>query len=119
MAGHVVTRERTARAAAATPQHARVVLNTSGQWAVADASTAADAVARNPALAAGEPLAGELLSSTGTFMMIASAAVTTPGDELFAAAGGKVAPTGTVHEGWSVGTASGDGAVIEVLRKGA
>jgi len=50
----------------------------------------------------------------GSSKMVASAA-TVAGGKAYAAAGGKVAPTGTLHVGTFLDAASGNNSVVEVL----
>lgn len=67
-----------------------------------------------PCLAAG-PTTVRLRSAQGTAKFIANGAIAADA-AVYAAAGGKVASTGTVYIGQSLEAASGDNAVIEVLR---
>ena len=56
-----------------------------------------------------------LRTAEGTIRMIASEAISADG-EVYAAASGKVAASGTIFIGWALTAASADGDVIEVLR---
>lgn len=64
--------------------------------------------------AAGDMTAVKLLSGAGTLPCIASEAIASGGD-VFAAANGKVAGTGTVQVGVAIGSSGADGDQIEVL----
>jgi hypothetical protein len=67
-----------------------------------------------PATAAG-PATVRLRTAEGTVKMVASGAITA-GNPAYAAAGGKIAATGTVVVGPALEASANDGDVIEVLR---
>lgn len=98
----------------ALSRYARVKLS-SGELVVADADDANWlGVVREYEPANSEAAAVHLRTAAGTVPMIASEAVT-QGAEVFAAAAGKVATTGTVSLGYAMEAASGDGSIVEVL----
>lgn len=83
----------------------------------ADDTVAADkviGVTTTRATAANQPITVELLHAPGTRMMTASVAIASAGFA-YAAAGGKVAATGTVKRGIAIGAAGADGDWIEVM----
>jgi hypothetical protein len=99
-------------AAGAIAQHLRV--KTPGALVVAGASDIEIGTMEIPATAAG-PATVRLRTAEGTAKMVASEAITA-GDPVYAAAGGKVAATGTVFVGNAMEAAGANNDVIEVLR---
>jgi hypothetical protein len=99
-------------AAGAIAQHLRV--KTTGALVVATASDVELGTMEIPATAAG-PATVRLRTAEGTAKMVASVAITAD-NPVYAAAGGKVAATGTVFVGTALEAATADGDVIEVLR---
>jgi hypothetical protein len=99
-------------AAGAIAQHLRV--KTTGALAVAGATDVELGTMEIPATAAG-PATVRLRNAPGTAKMVANAAITA-GLPVYAAAGGKVAPSGTVIVGTALEAATADLDVIEVLR---
>ena len=112
MAQYVETPTKTFTAAGALGQHLRVI--TPGALALAGANDLELGTMDLPCLAAGLTTV-RLRSAQGTCKMVASAAISA-GAAVYAAAGGKISSTGTLHIGQALEAASGDGAVIEVLR---
>lgn len=98
-------------AAGAIGQHLRV--KTVGALVVAGATDVSLGTLELPCTAAG-PATVRLRTAQGTRKMIASEAITA-GNAVYAAAGGKVASTGSVYEGTAYESATADGDVIEVL----
>jgi putative N-acetylmannosamine-6-phosphate epimerase len=91
------------------------VIRASGVLALADASTLEDGVTR-ARVEADKPAGVILRTKPGTVPVIASVAIAADA-EVFAAAGGKVAATGTVSLGHNKGAAAtADGDIIELLR---
>jgi hypothetical protein len=99
-------------AAGAIAQHLRV--KTPGALVVATASDVELGTMEIPATAAG-PATVRLRTAEGSAKMVA-AGVITAGDPAYAAAGGKVAATGTVFVGTALESSTADNDVIEVLR---
>jgi len=81
---------------------------------LAGASNKAHVVNEDAVLVSGDEFSGRLLSAEGTFKMVASEAIT-GGNQVFAAASGKVASTGSVVEGIACHSVSANNDVIEVL----
>lgn len=98
-------------AAGAVAQYLRV--KTPGAIAAAGASDVSIGTMELPCLAAG-PCTVRLRTAQGTRKMVASEAITA-GNSVYAAAGGKIAATGTVFEGIALESATADNDVIEVL----
>ena len=98
-------------AAGALAQHLRV--KTSGALVVATGTDVEIGTMEFPATAAG-PCTVRLRTAQGTRKMVASVAIN-KNDPVYAAAGGKVAATGTVFCGTAMEAAADDGDVIEVL----
>lgn len=98
-------------AAGAIGQHLRV--KTVGALVVAGATDVALGTLELPCVEAG-PASVRLRTAQGTRKMIASEAITA-GNAVYAAAGGKIAATGSVYEGTAYEAATADGDVIEVL----
>jgi len=98
-------------AAGAIAQHLRV--KTPGALVVAGASDVSVGTMDIPCTEAG-PCTVRLRTAQGTRKMVASGAIT-KGDPVYAAAGGKVAATGTVFEGTALETVASNNDVIEVL----
>lgn len=92
-------------------QHLRV--KTPGALVVATASDVELGTLEIPATAAG-PATVRLRTAQGTRKMVASGAITS-GNPVFAAAGGKIAATGTVFCGTALEASTADNDVIEVL----
>jgi hypothetical protein len=112
MAQYVETPTKTFTAAGALGQHLRVI--TPGALALAGANDVELGTMDLPCLAAG-PTTVRLRSAQGTQKFVANGAISA-GAAVFAAAGGKISSTGTLHIGQALEAASGDNAVIEVLR---
>ena len=98
-------------AAGAIGQYLRV--KTPGALALAGASDVSFGTMENPCLAAGACTV-RLANAQGTRKMVANAAITA-GNFVYAAASGKVAPTGTVVEGRALQTTTADGDIFEVM----
>ena len=98
-------------AAGAIAQHLRV--KTTGALVVATASDVSLGTMLNPATAAG-PCTVLLANAQGTRKMVALDAIT-KGNAVYAAAGGKVAASGTVVEGRAMEASGADNDVIEVM----
>lgn len=98
-------------AAGAISQFLRV--KTPGALAVAGASDLSVGTMEKPALAAG-PATVRLRNSAGTRKMVASEAITANA-YAYAAAGGKVAASGTIIEGIAMEASSANNDVIEIL----
>jgi hypothetical protein len=98
-------------AAGAIAQHLRV--KTPGALVVATATDVSLGTMDTPATAAG-PCTVRLRTAQGTRKMVASEAIT-KGNAVYAAAGGKVAATGSVYEGTALEAAGANNDVIEVL----
>lgn len=99
---------------AATAKYLRLYVDSSGEWHICGIGDKSQAVAMATTSAAAEQLHGRL-HSQGTTIMVASGAVTV-GDEVYAAASGKVSATpGGVLEGIAITAASNDGDQIAVL----
>ena len=96
-------------AAGAIAQYLRV--KTPGALVVATAADVAFGTMENPCVAAG-PCAVRLRTAQGTRKFVAAGAITA-GNPFYAAAGGKVAATGTSQEGIALETTSADGEVFE------
>lgn len=103
-------------AGSAMAQYTRQKLS-SGVLALAGANDFDLGVLNVRTLAANEPACLDLARSEGTQIMIANAAITA-GAEVFAAADGKIAPTGSLKIGIALEAAGADGDAIEVLRCG-
>lgn len=98
-------------AAGAISQFLRV--KTPGALVVAGVADVAYGTLEKPALAAGQATV-RLRNAMGTRKMVASAAITA-GNYVYAAASGKVGPTGQLLEGIALEAASGDNSIIEVM----
>ena len=98
-------------AAGAIAQHLRV--KTTGALVVATATDVELGTMDTPATAAG-PATVRLRTAEGTRKMVALTAIT-KNDPVYAAAGGKVAATGSVFVGTAMEAAAADNDVIEVL----
>jgi hypothetical protein len=114
MSQFVETPTRTFTAGAAIAQHLRVKLS-SGKLAVAGASDVELGTTEYASFADLDVVSVRLRTAEGTAKMTASEAITS-GNPVYAAAGGKVASTGTVYVGTALEAATADGDVIEVLR---
>lgn len=111
MSQYYETAVRPDTAAGAIGQHLRV--KTTGALVVAAATDVELGTMEFPCTAAG-PCAVRLRTAQGTRKMVASEAITR-GAAVYAAAGGKVASTGSVFVGTALEAATADGDVIEVL----
>jgi len=112
MSQYVSGPTRTDVAAGAIAQHLRV--KTVGALVVATAADVELGTMENACTAAG-PCTVRLRNAGGTAKMVASAAITA-GVTVYAAAGGKIASSGTVTVGTALEAATADNDVIEVLR---
>ena len=99
-------------ASGAIAQHLRV--KTTGALVVATATDVELGTMESAATAAG-PATVRLRNAGGTCKMVASVAITA-GNTVYAAAGGKVAASGTIVVGQALESATADNDVIEVLR---
>jgi len=99
--------------AAAIAQYLRVKNSGSGV-AVAGASDISIGTLRDASFAANDVRTVLLRSKPGTHKCVASEAIPA-GDPVYAAAGGKVAATGTIFEGYAQCAAGANGDVIEVM----
>ena len=113
MSQYVSTPTKAFAAGAAIAQHLRVKLS-SGVLAAAGDSDIEIGTMFEAALAANEVVPVLLRTAQGTRKMVASGAIT-GGNPAYAAAGGKVAATGTVYCGTALETTATDGDVLEVL----
>lgn len=108
-------RSRSGEAASALACYRRVVVNSSGQYALAGAADSCHGITTRDVFAANDPIAPSLCNLEGTVEVEASGAIAV-GGLCYAAASGKVASTGSVLEGVCVGGAAGaDGDIIEML----
>jgi hypothetical protein len=101
-------------ASAAIAQHLRVKL-TSGKLALAGASDKELGVTETKSFADGDSQTVRLRSAEGTLVGVAAGAIAV-GDEIFAAASGKVDDSGSVSLGVALTPATADGDQIEWLR---
>jgi hypothetical protein len=101
-------------AAAAIALYLRVGQNSSGQAYLAGAGDAGMGTVFSPSLAANESLSVRLWNASGTHKMVASGAITRAA-LVYAAAGGKVAASGSVCLGVAMETSTADNDVIEVF----
>jgi hypothetical protein len=113
MSQFFATPTRPDTAAGAIAQHLRV--KTTGALAVAGSTDVELGTTENTVTGAG-PATVRLRTAMGTAKMVASDAIT-KNNPVYAAAGGKVAPSGTVLIGIALEAASADNDVIEVLRR--
>lgn len=90
------------------------VYNSSGTWTTADATHGGIGVQQQPSVAATDIVALKAISAPGTMKMTASEPIT-EGANVYAAAAGKVAASGTIIEGQALEAAGADGDVIEVV----
>lgn len=90
------------------------VYNSSGTWTTAGASNQSAGVQIQPSLAATDQVSLKSCTGPGTLKMTASGIIAVGGD-VYAAASGKVAATGTIIEGVALEAAAADGDIIEVL----
>ena len=88
---------------------------TAGQAILATASENGVGCTERPVFAQGETVPVRLRTAPGTCPMVASVAIAAGGD-VFAAASGKVAATGTILVGTAMQAAAADNDIIEVLR---
>lgn len=93
-----------------------LTINSSGQYTLCGAGGVPLAVAQNDC-ANGDPASGKLINNgAGTFKVMVAAAVSAIGTRLYAAASGKLSPTGTGRcVAIALETASADGSIIEVM----
>jgi hypothetical protein len=99
---------------AAIAPHLRVTLS-AGYLAAAGATTVELGTMERRSLATDEYGTVRLVTAQGTCKMVASDAITAA-NPVYAAAGGKIAPTGTVVVGKALEAAGADGDIIEVER---
>lgn len=111
MSQYVESATRADTAGGAIAQNLRV--KTTGALVVATATDVELGTMEYPAVAAGAATV-RLRTAQGTRKMVALVAITA-GDPVYAAAGGKVAATGTVFCGTALEAATADNDVIEVL----
>jgi hypothetical protein len=111
MSQYFETPTRPDTAAGAIAQHLRV--KTAGALVVATATDVELGTMDTPATAAG-PATVRLRTAQGTRKMVANGAIT-KNNPVYAAAGGKVAATGSVYVGTALEAATADNDVIEVL----
>jgi hypothetical protein len=109
----VVTSTQTFNAAGPIGQHLRVI--TPGALALAGDSDVELGTMDKPCLGAG-PATVLLRTAEGSTKFVANTQINA-GVDVYAAANGKVAASGTVLIGTSVTEASGDGAVLSVVRR--
>lgn len=93
-----------------------LTINSSGQFVYCGAGGVPLAVAQND-YASGAHAVGKLLNNgAGTFKVMVAAAVSAIGTRLYAAASGKLSPTGTGRcVAIALEAATGDGSIIEVM----
>lgn len=113
MSQFVETNLKAFTAGAAIDQYLRVKL-ASGVLQVATAADQALGTVEVESFASGDVVPVRLYSAVGSRKMVASVAITA-GNLVYAAAGGKVAATGTVVEGIAIETSTADGDIIEVM----
>ncbi len=113
MSQFVETNLKAFTAGAAIDQYLRVKL-ASGVLQVATAADQALGTVEVESFASGDVVPVRLYSAVGSRKMVASVAITA-GNLVYAAAGGKVAATGTVVEGIALETSTADGDIIEVM----
>jgi hypothetical protein len=113
MSQYVETNLKGFTAGGALGQYLRVTGATS--LSLAGASTVELGTLESATFAAGDLGQVRLRTANGTAKMVALTAITA-GNAVYAAAGGKVAATGTVFVGTALEAAGADGDVIEVLR---
>lgn len=116
MGQQVDTPTKSFRAGAARAQYLRVYSN-SGTITTATASEQAIGVQQDESFASTDLVSILLKSKPGTMMMTASEAISA-GAYVYAAAGGKVASTGTIKEGIALEASTANGDIIEVLPVG-
>ncbi len=109
---YVETSTITATAGAAIGKNLRVK-RSGANVVVATAADTAIGVTMRQSFASGDRIAIKTATAGGTLPMVAGGAINT-GVEVFAAAGGKIAASGTVSIGTALEAASGDGHVIQV-----
>jgi hypothetical protein len=112
MSQYVETPTRPDTAAGAIAQHLRV--KTTGALVVATATDVELGTMETASTAAG-PATVRLRNANGTAKMVAAGAITA-GNTVYAAAGGKIAASGTIVVGQALEAATADNDVIEVLR---
>jgi hypothetical protein len=104
----------TVRAAAAASAFRRVTINSSGQAAIADNTVKGVGILQRDVSADAFDSAAVRTWGAGTHRIVATAAPITPGNIVYAAAGGLVAPTGTVVVGMAITGTTVNGTLIEV-----
>jgi len=117
MAGIVEANCKTFTAGGAIAQYLRVILGSGGTIAAASASEVETGVLEDAAFASGDIRQVRLRTANGTMRMVANGAITL-GADVYAAASGKIASSGTVPCGTAMEAATTNGDVIEVLRQG-
>ena len=106
----------TLRAAAAASAFRRVTVNASGQAAVADNTVKGVGVLQRDVSAETWDSSAVRTWGAGTHCIAVAAAPITAGDLAYAAAGGLVAPTGTVIVGRCLTGTTVNGTIIEVAQ---
>jgi len=117
MSQYVETPTRTFQATAAVAENLRVSYLSTGKIAVSGAGERGCGTTDAPALAADDYVAVRIWSAQGTRKMVASEAIAA-GADVYAAASGKIAATGTVKLGQAKEAATANNDVIEVLPLG-
>lgn len=115
----VIDESLTAPCAAATAPYLRLYLNSSGQWAIAGATKAHEAVAEARTYAVDELLSGLFRNRCGITRFIAAVAIAV-GDPVWSAASGKVTNVyaeGADFIGICFVAAAADGSVVHVREK--
>jgi hypothetical protein len=108
-------RSRSGQAASALGSYLRVVVNSSGKYALAGVAEAAHGYTTRDVFAADDPIAPSLANLEGTVEVKVSEAIAL-GGLCYAAASGKVASSGTILEGINVGgAATANNDIIEML----
>jgi hypothetical protein len=105
---------RAFEASAALSIYRAVMVGSNGKVSYATSATDYIGTLEQASFADGDFVGVRLRSGSGTRKMVASTAITA-GNPVYLAADGKVAATGNTARGYALETASGDGAVIEVL----
>jgi hypothetical protein len=103
--------------AGAIAQYLRVILGSGNTVSAASASEVETGILEEAAFTAGDFKTVRLRTANGTMKMVANGAITL-GADVYAAASGKIASSGTVPCGTALQAATTNGDVIEVLRQG-